>query len=171
MRTIGESYNIIESGQKNLIGTVSGGQVYGECYDGAIYLHRGRQYLISGRNPEKGQIYAGEVDVPYFTRAKSEKDTEILEELRSKPMEGFLAKLGRLKVSSQVVAYEKIRAGDQTVISKHPLAPPVQHFETIGFWIELDAHFKKDLKRHNFHYMGSIHAIEHAMKSLFPYWR
>jgi DEAD/DEAH box helicase domain-containing protein len=168
MRTIGESYNIMESGQKTLIGTVSGGQVYGECYEGAVYLHRGHQYIITGRDPEKGQIYADEVEVPYFTRAKSEKDTEILEELRSKPMEGFLAKLGRLKVSSQVIAFEKIRAGDQVIISRHPLESPVQHFETIGFWIELDAHFKKDLKKNNFHYMGSIHAIEHAMKSLFP---
>ncbi len=168
MRTIGESYNIIESGKKNLIGTVSGGQVYGECYDGAIYLHRGRQYQISGRNPEKGQIYAQEVDVPFFTRAKSDKDTEIIEELRSRPMDGFMAKIGRLKVSSQVVAYEKIRTGDQVIISKHPLESPVEHFETVGFWIELDAHFKKDLSRRKYHYMGSIHAIEHAMKSLFP---
>jgi DEAD/DEAH box helicase domain-containing protein len=168
MRTIGESFNIIESGRKNLIGTVSGGQIYGECYDGAIYLHRGRQYQISGRNPEKGQIYAQEVDVPFFTRAKTEKDTEILEELRSRPMEGFMARLGRLKVSSQVVGYEKVRAGDQVIISKHPLESPVEHFETVGFWIELDAHFKKDLSRNKFHYMGSIHAIEHAMKSLFP---
>ena len=168
MRTIGESYNIIEEGRNGLIGTVSGGQVYGECYEGAVYLHRGRQYLIGQRNPEKGQIYAKEVDVPYFTRAKSEKDTEILEELRSKPMDGFMAKLGRLKVSSQVVAYEKVRVGDQVIISQHPLESPVQHIETVGFWIELDAHFKKDLRRNNFHYMGSIHAIEHAMKSLFP---
>ena len=38
----------------------------------------------------------------------------------------------------------------------------------MGFWIELDAHFKKDLSRRKYHYMGSIHAIEHAMKSLFP---
>ena len=168
MRTIGESYNIIEDGRNGLIGTVSGGQVYGECYEGAVYLHRGRQYLIGQRNPEKGQIYAKEVDVPYFTRAKSEKDTEILEELRSKPMDSFMAKLGRLKVSSQVVAYEKVRVGDQVIISQHPLESPVQHIETVGFWIELDAHFKKDLRRNNFHYMGSIHAIEHAMKSLFP---
>ena len=167
MRTIGESYNIVDRGD-NQIGTVSGGQVYGECYKGAIYLHRGRQYEIGDRNPERGQIYAEEVDVAYFTRARTEKDTEILEELRSRPLQGFMARLGRLKVSSQVVGYEKIRVGDQVVLSKHKLESPVEHFETIGFWIELDAHFKADLSRHQHHYMGSIHAIEHAMKSLFP---
>lgn len=168
MRTIGASWTIYEQGTKNIIGTVSGGQVYGECYDGAIYLHRGRQFLIAGRDPAKGQIYAREADEPFYTRAKSEKDTEILEELRSRPMQGFMAKLGRLKVSSQVVGYEKVRVGDQIIISQHPLESPVEHFETIGFWLELDARYKRDLRRHNFHYMGSIHAIEHAMKSLFP---
>ena len=168
LRTIGESWTIYEQGRQNLIGTVSGGQVYGECYDGAIYLHRGRQYVIDGRDPAKGQIHAREVDAPYYTRAKSEKETEILEELRSRPMPGFLAKLGRLKVSSQVVGFEKVRVGDQTVLSQHDLDSPVQHFETVGFWLELDAHFKKDLRRNHFHHMGSMHAIEHAMKSLFP---
>ena len=168
LRTIGESWTIHDQRTTQLIGTVSGGQVYAECYDGAIYLHRGRQYLIDGRDPSKGQIVAKEVDVPYYTRAKTDKDTEILAELRSRPMQGFLAKLGRLKVSSQVVGYEKVRVGDQAVISQHALESPVEHFETIGFWLELDTYFKNDLKRQQFHYMGSIHAVEHAMKSLFP---
>ena len=167
MRTIGESYRIVDR-DHNPIGTVSGSQVHGECYKGAIYLHRGRQYEIGDRNPQQGQIYAEEVHVAYFTRARTEKDTEILEELRSRPLQGFMARLGRLKVSSQVVGYEKIRVGDQVVLSKHPLESPVEHVETIGFWIELDAHFKADLSRHQHHYMGSIHAIEHAVKSLFP---
>ena len=93
MRTIGESYRIVDRGD-NQIGTVSGGQVYGECYKGAIYLHRGRQYEIGDRNPERGQIYAEEVDVAYFTRARTEKDTEILEELRSRPLTGLYGAVG-----------------------------------------------------------------------------
>ena len=168
MRAIGESWSIYQKGSKYLIGTVSGGQIYSECYEGAVYLHRGRQYQIEGRDAPKHHIYASEVDVPYYTRAKSEKETEIIEELRSRPMPGYMAKLGRLKVSSQVVAYEKVRVGDQIILSKHPLEAPVEHFETVGFWLEMDAHFKGDLKRHGLHHMGSIHAIEHAVKSLFP---
>lgn len=168
LRTIGESWTITDQRSQQLIGTVSGGQVYAECYDGAIYLHRGRQYLIAGRHAEKGQIVAQEVDEPYYTRAKTNKETEILAELRSRPMQGFLAKLGRLKVSSQVVGYEKVRVGDQVVISQHELTSPVEHFTTVGFWLELEDVIKKDLKRHRRHYMGSLHAVEHAMKSLFP---
>jgi len=168
MRTIGESWSIYNQQTKSMIGTVSGGQIYSECYKGAVYLHRGRQFLITEHDAQKHHIYAREVEVPYYTRALSEKETEIIGELKSKPMENFLAKLGRLKVSSQIVAFEKISVSDQVVISKHKLEAPVEHFETVGFWLEMDSRFKLDLKRHGFHHMGSLHAIEHAMKSLFP---
>ena len=169
MRTIGESWSICVNGpSRQVIATVNGGQLYTECYDGAIYLHRGHQYLIGERHALKLQIEAEQVDVPYYTRPKYEKETEIIEELRSKPLHGYIAKLGRLLVSSQVIAYEKVRVGDLAVISRHPLESPVQQFETVGFWIEMDSPFKKQLKRHGFHHMGSLHAIEHTVKSLFP---
>ena len=166
MRSIGESWNIVHG--RRTIGSVSGGQLYSECYEGAIYLHRGRQYLIGERNPGKRQIGAEAVDVPWYTRPKYEKETEIIEELRTRPMHGYMARLGRLLVSSQVIAYEKVRVGDQAILGRHPLESPVQQFETVGFWIEMDAPFKKQLKRRGFHHMGSLHAVEHAVKSLFP---
>jgi ATP-dependent helicase YprA (DUF1998 family) len=157
-----------DGGCRYPIGTVSGGQLYSECYEGAVYLHRGRQYLIGERNPTKRQIEARLVDVPYYTRPKKEKETEILEELASKPMHGYQAKLGRLRVESQVIAFEKVRVGDGAVMSRHPLDCPVEVFETVGFWLEMDAPFKKHLKRRGHHHMGSLHATEHATKSLFP---
>ncbi len=172
MRTIGESWSICldrgGEGKKIVIGTVSGGQLYTECHEGALYLHRGRQYLIGERNPVKRQIDIQQVDVPYYTRPKQEKETEVIEELRSKPMHGYMARIGRLLVSSQVIAYEKVRVGDQAILSRHPLESPVETFETVGFWIEMEDAFKKDLKANGFHHMGSLHATEHAVKALFP---
>ena len=176
MRAIGESWSIVEGGGEaggpagggRAIGTVSGGQLHAECHEGAIYLHRGRQYLIGGRHPAKRQIDARVVDVSYYTRPKREKETEILEELACRPMHGYQAKLGRLLVRSQVTAFEKVRAGDQAVLSRHPLDSPVESFETVGFWLEMDAPFKKQLKRRGHHHMGSLHAVEHAAKSIFP---
>ena len=44
----------------------------------------------------------------------------------------------------------------------------MEDITTIGFWLELDTHFTTDLKRRHLHYMGALHAVEHAMKSLFP---
>ena len=168
LRSIGTSWALYDPRAGAPIGTVSGGQVYRECHDGAVYLHRGRQYLITGRDPTKGQIFVEAVEVPYYTRAKTEKETEILHTLRSRPLPGFLSKLGRLRVRSQVVGYEKVRVRDGAVISEHELESPVEVLETVGFWLELEPPYQQDLKRRAFHPMGSIHAIEHAMKSLYP---
>ncbi len=175
MRSIGESWSIVDGGPEGgppdggkSIGTVSGSQLHAECHEGAVYLHRGRQYLIGERHPVKRQIGARVVEVPYYTRPKREKETEILEELACRPMHGYQAKLGRLLVRSQVTAFEKVRAGDQAVISRHPLDSPVETFETVGFWLEMDAPFKKQLKGRGHHHMGSLHAVEHAAKSVFP---
>ena len=168
LRSIGPSWTLYNRNAEAPIGTVSGGQVYRECHDGAIYLHRGLQYLITGRDSTRGHIFVEAVDVPYYTRAKTEKETEILHTLRSRPVQGFLSKLGRLKVRSEVVGYEKIRVRDGAMISQHELESPVEVLETIGFWLELEPPYQQDLKRHAFHPMGSIHAIEHAMKSLYP---
>ena len=168
LRSIGESWTIVDKASRRLIGTVSGSQVYSECYDGAVYLHRGLQYSIDGRDPARRQILAEATDVPFFTRSQSQKETEILERLQARPMRGYTARLGRVKVSSQVVGYEKVRVGDQVVISRHALESPVEHFETVAYWLELDDRFRRHLLRQECHYMGSIHAVEHAMKSLFP---
>ena len=168
MRSIGESWSIYRHGTKQVIGTVSGAQVYTECYEGAVYLHRGRQYLIGERDPVKRRIEAEEVDLDYYTRPQQDKETEVIEELRARPLYGYMARLARLLVSSQVIAYERVRVGDQAILGREPLESPVQQFETVGLWLEMDASFEKELKRHGFHHMGSIHAIEHVMKSLFP---
>lgn len=168
IRSIGSAFDIVTCNSKDKIGSVNGNQIYTECYEGAIYLHRGRQYLIKGRDDTNNRIYAEETERSYFTRANTEKDTEIIEELKSKPMDGFMARLGLLKVSSQVVGYTQIRTGDLKILNQHSVDSPKQHFETIGFWIELDNIFQEKIREKKYRFMGSIHAIEHIIKSLFP---
>ena len=45
----------------------------------------------------------------YFTRVKSEKETEILEVLASKPVGNFIVRLGGLRVTETITGYEKRR--------------------------------------------------------------
>ncbi|MEW6754343.1 MAG: DEAD/DEAH box helicase [Candidatus Latescibacterota bacterium] len=168
LRAVGEAWTIRQEDGREAIGSVSGGQVYSECHDGAVYLHRGRQYLITGRDASHATILARQADVPYYTRSRSEKETRILGEQQSRPMAACVAHLGRLQVSTRVVGFEQVRAGDQAVIARYPLESPVQRFETVGFWLELDERCRQEIHEHGFHPMGSIHALEHALKSLFP---
>ena len=53
LRSIGTSWMLYDRKAGEPVGTVSGGQVYRECHDGAVYLHRGRQYLVTGRDSSR----------------------------------------------------------------------------------------------------------------------
>ena len=71
---------------------------------GAVYLHRGETYTVESLDLEKKVIHAAPANVPYFTRAVSAKETEILETLASKPAGNFIIRLGRLRVTEHITA-------------------------------------------------------------------
>ena len=104
----------------------------------------------------------------YFTRVKSEKETEILEVLASKPVGNFVVRLGRLRVTETITGYEKRRLFSQELLGADVLDLPQQTFETVGFWIEIEPDLVKRIQAAKLHFMGGIHAVEHAAISMFP---
>jgi len=56
----------------------------------------------------------------------------------------------------------------QELIGVFPLDLPPQSFETVGFWIEIEPVLKNFVEQKGRHFMGGIHAIEHAAIGIFP---
>lgn len=168
IRSIGEGYVILSRRDRKIIGHVNGGRVFSECHEGAIYLHRAQQYRVIQLDLGQKNIYVEPVNVDYFTKALGEKDTQILSCDQSKSVANFTVREGRLKVTERIIGFEKRRIFGQDVLSTHPLDLPPQSFETRGFWIEIEDRFVEMVNRQMLHFMGGIHAVEHAAISLFP---
>ncbi|RMF93451.1 MAG: DUF1998 domain-containing protein, partial [Nitrospinota bacterium] len=143
-------------------------KLFHECHPGAIYLHRARQYLVTDIDLAKKEVQALPVKVNYFTQPATQKDTEILACLASKVVRNFRVRLGRLRVQQQVVGYQRKRIQGQIPISSHALDLPPEIFETVGLWIEIDPAVQERVEQARHHFMGSLHALEHAAISLFP---
>jgi len=168
IRTAGESYTIFDRKGHRPIGSIDSIRAFKECHPGAIYLHRGKNYIIEALDTEKKNIIAEETDFSYFTNAHTEKETEILEIQRERDVYQFTVKSGILKVTEKVVGYEKRALPGQELMGIYPLKLPPQIFETKGIWIEIPPHIQRHLESTGFHYMGAIHAIEHAAIGIFP---
>ena len=168
IRSIGEGYTILEKGTKQIIGQVSGLRAFTECHKGAIYLHRASQYQVDSIDIELRNILVKRVEVSYFTRPKSEKETEIMEITGSKPIGNFIIKKGSLKVTEFVTGYEKRSVRGQTLLSRHPVELPPVMYETVGFWIEIVKEIEMSAENSGLHFMGGIHAVEHALIAMFP---
>jgi len=168
IRSAGESFTIIEETTSRIVGQNSGIRALTECHEGAIYLHRGEHYLVTRLDLERRNAWVKAVRTQYYTRALSQKETEILQTRRSRPIGNSVVRLGRLRVRETVVGYEKRRISGQDLLGVYPLELPPIVFETVGIWIEVEDFVKEAIQRRNLHFMGGIHAAEHAIIALFP---
>ncbi len=168
IRSVGGTYTIFDAVSGAAVGTVDEGRAFKECHPGAVYLHRGEHFLVERLDLRKMDVIARPADLKYFTRARSEKETEILQVLRSRPRGRFVVREGRLKVTEQVTGYEKRALPGQEMLGVIPLDLPSRTFETVGFWIEIEPVIKRMVEDRGLHFMGGIHAIEHAAIGIFP---
>jgi DEAD/DEAH box helicase domain-containing protein len=172
LRGIGNTYTIVSGGEGDrpgrMIGTVDAVRAFHECHDGAIYLHLGQQYLVRSMNLETKKIRVEPVHSDFYTEVRAEKQTEVLETLSARELGPARVKLGRLKVTEEILGFEKRRMHGRDRISSHDLDLPPLVFETVGLWIELPEDLRAMVLEREGHFMGGIHATEHAAISLFP---
>jgi DEAD/DEAH box helicase domain-containing protein len=169
LRGIGTSFSIFLEDTNTLLGKSNGVRAFAECHEGAVYLHRARQYVVTRLDLEKRNVIVRLAKLKYYTKAISEKDTEILgSPLRGKDFPGFSVREARLKVTERIIAYEKRKTSGQELIGTVDLNLPPIHFETVGIWIEIPESVRDEIRGLGLHFMGGIHALEHAAISMFP---
>ncbi len=169
LRGIGESFSIFLEGSKTMIGSSSGVRALKECHEGAVYLHRTRQYVVTRFDLERRNALVKPARLNYYTRALSEKDTEIIgAPFDRRDFPGYVVQEGRLKVTEWITSYEKRRTAGQDLIGVIELQLPPAHFETIGIWIAIPDEVRTTVEKDGLHFMGGIHALEHAAISMFP---
>jgi DEAD/DEAH box helicase domain-containing protein len=169
LRGTGQTNAILDEGRDGaMIGTVDGVRVLHECHPGAIYLHAGRQYEVIALEREEHRVRVKAVDVEWYTSPLTEKETEILEVLEERTDGPLRAWLGTLKVTERVVGFERKRIHGQETIDQTALDLPPVEYETVGLWWSAPREIEETLRRDGEHFMGSLHASEHAAISLFP---
>ncbi|HKQ60764.1 MAG TPA: DEAD/DEAH box helicase, partial [Candidatus Polarisedimenticolaceae bacterium] len=167
-RAAGAPFTIVEARGRRVLGQIDAGRVWRECHPGAVYLHAGASYHVLELDAERRQVRAEPLRADYYTVVLGDKETEILEQLAARRLGPFAVGLGRLKVTVRVREYQKKRLFDGEPLSTHALDAPPQVFETVGFWIEMPPELPAAFSARGLHFMGGIHAAEHAMIGLFP---
>jgi DEAD/DEAH box helicase domain-containing protein len=167
-RSAGEPFAILDAESGRTLGTVDGMRVYHECHPEAIYLHAGRSYRVIELDADARRVRVQPARVDYYTVVLGEKETEILETLEQRRVGSHPVGYGRLKVTVRIRGYQKKRLFGGEPISEHSLDAPPLIFETTGLWIELPVALRGALTAEGLHFMGGIHATEHAAIGLFP---
>ena len=158
----------IQTTDGTVIGQIDEMRAYKETHPGAIYIHRGVSHLVEDLDIPGRLVRAAPAKVDHYTRARGQKTTEILETLGQTEVRGVPVFLGRLKVTETVTGYERRKARGGQLLSIVPLDLPPMVFETEGFWWVIPRRVQEELDKRLFHFMGAIHAMEHAMIGILP---
>jgi len=167
LRGSGTPYTILTKNRIPL-GEIDGFRALKECHRGAIYLQHARSYHIDSLDLESHEIMATPVKVPYFTRAMSNKETTILDTAATATAFGTSVHFGTLRVTETLTGFQKVLIGSRKIIATIPLDLPPHIIETQGLWIKIPERIRQHSEKNFEHFMGGIHALEHAAIGIMP---
>lgn len=151
-----------------VIGTIDEYRAFRETHPGAVYLHRGETYVVTDLDLGAKAVRTQKERVGYYTKVRGSKNTEILEVLGQKTCFGTRVYFGRVKVTEQITGYEKRSVRGGKLLGIIPLELPPLVFETESIWFEIGDDIRRRCEKDFLHFMGGIHAVEHAAIGMLP---
>lgn len=166
----GEQIRIVDAETGALIGTVEEGRAHTQVHDGAIYLHQGVQFEVAHLDLDRHMAVVTEAgDIHHTTRARSDTDVVVLEELEGHDWGPIPIRLGRVEVTNQVTGYDVLRLGSTDVLAHVPLDLPPTQLQTVAVWYVLTDDLLADAEVAPGRVPGALHAAEHAAIGLLPF--
>jgi DEAD/DEAH box helicase domain-containing protein len=162
-----DSVAIVESTGGEVIGTVESARSHSAVHPGAVYLHMGAAYEVEDLDLHWRRALVRPFDGDWYTQPKKESETWIEQVRESRSCCGVELSFGIVSVTEQVVAYQKKRVADHSVIDLLALDMPEQDFVTQALWYELpDSLLRDDFALEAL--QGSLHAAEHGQIAVLP---
>jgi DEAD/DEAH box helicase domain-containing protein len=158
-----DSVAIVESAGGEVIGTVESARAHSAVHPGAVYLHMGAAYEVEDLDLRGHRALVRPFEGDWYTQAKKESETWIEQVRESRSCCGVALSFGIVSVTEQVVAYQKKRVADHSVLDLLALEMPEQEFVTQALWYELP---EMDIPLDA--WQGSLHAAEHGQIAVLP---
>jgi DEAD/DEAH box helicase domain-containing protein len=168
LRGSGTRYAILTGRDRTLLGEIDGFRALKECHTGAVYLHQAQSYHVNKLDLDCHEIIVSPIKAHYFTRVMSNKETEILQTVADRKCGSTRVYFGMLRITETISGYQKILIGSHKIIGRNPLNLPPHIIETEGFWIEIPEWIRQRSEQNMEHFMGGIHALEHAVIGILP---
>ncbi|MHB8103347.1 MAG: DEAD/DEAH box helicase [Methanosarcina sp.] len=142
-----------------------------ECYPGAVYMHRGEPYYVKMIDHEKKEIHAVKTHDTYYTKPMIDSSVLVQETYAMKILlhaPEVEVGLGEVEVTDRVIGYRKIQTHSNDIMSVHNLEMPPITLQTMALWLKLPDRLQEIIGEHKLDFAGGIHAVEHAMISMYP---
>ncbi|MBG6183959.1 DEAD/DEAH box helicase domain-containing protein [Arthrobacter sp. CAN_A214] len=164
----GGPINIVESGTGSLLGTMDSPQSHYQAHQGAIYVHQGRTYVVEELNEQDHCAVVKRANPDFYTQARDVTQIEVVGRNRTAVWGGVLANVGDVKVTTQVVSFQRKAFVSNEILGEEPLELGARDLFTKSVWFEIDPKLLEDAGITAEELPGALHAAEHAAIGLLP---
>ncbi len=125
----------ISEGRHTVIGEMDLPSAKELLFEGAVYIHRGDQYIVRELDLEDNRCSVAETTVNFYTDSIVKTDIKVLKEDEETPVAGISAVLGDILVRRQVSKFKKLKYGTHENIGYGEIHLPEDEMHTRAYMI------------------------------------
>jgi DEAD/DEAH box helicase domain-containing protein len=125
----------VSKGTPEVIGQIDRQSAPLMVYEGAVYLHEGRQFLIESLDWEGSLAQARGTEADYYTDATSVSTVQVQGIFESGRSGNCFKATGSVQVTHQVTGYRIIKRYTHETLGYGEVVLPPQQFETTAYWV------------------------------------
>jgi DEAD/DEAH box helicase domain-containing protein len=162
LRGADRTYVIEKAGEQ--MGTMEEWRAFQNAHPGAIYLHRGDQFIVRKLDIDALRIEVEATNADYFTQSLVETSVWPNLSISERAFGNGLGSLQGLTVTNVVVGFRRRSLISGALISELPLNMPPHTISTLGIRIDIPLTPTGDEQS----WSEGVHALEHLLLSMSP---
>ncbi|EGP88145.1 uncharacterized protein MYCGRDRAFT_40769 [Zymoseptoria tritici IPO323] len=160
----------ITHGANTVLEELEASRAFFTIYEGGIFLHQGRKYLIKTFDPDNLYARVERVNVDWITQQRDYTDIDPIEieAIRRLPLPSkSRANFGTIKIHQNVFGFFKLDKKNRILDAVQVDNPPII-LHSKGLWLDVPKLAIEILQSRRLNLAAAIHAAEHAILSLMP---
>ena len=166
--TSGEQFTLVDENTGRILETISEEHAFSNAHEGAVYLHRGEEFIVAELDLTTKTATLQPARLPYYTVSMEDTDLRIMETRQSTQEGPAMVSVGPVDVTRTVHSYSQRRHDRNEVLSREFLDLPPRSFETVALWWTVPDSLLDELVKDGVDIPGALHACEHAAIGLLP---
>ncbi|KAJ7298096.1 hypothetical protein O6H91_Y016800 [Diphasiastrum complanatum] len=170
-----EKYTVINQITNETIEEVEASKAFFQVYEGAVYIHQGKTYLVKTLDIAAKVASCIQADVKYYTKTRDFTDIHVLGgELaypRRVPNHNYpttSAQANMCKVTTRWIGFRRIWQGSNETFDSVDLFLPPASYESQAAWIRVPHEIRQNLQNQGLPFRAGLHAASHALLNVMP---
>ncbi|KAK8710764.1 hypothetical protein V6N13_146074 [Hibiscus sabdariffa] len=169
-----ERYLVIDTQSNETLEEIEESRAFFQVYDGAVYMHQGRTYLVKDLDLSKKIAYCERAVVDYYTKTRDYTDIHIVGGKIAYPawvskdqLPRTTAQANPCSVTTTWFGFRRIRRGSNQVLDTVDLSLPRYSYESQAVWISVPQSVKLVVEK-KYSFRAGLHAACHAVLHIVP---